>query len=543
VSDTGTGAPQIPNFLDSARTLWRRKLLILLVLVVAVGATAGLDRTRHKQYQSTASIYFLAQGVNSSAGSSSGLSTQQLDTDVALVQSTPVRVAASKILHREAPQLDVQLLGSTQVANLTVQSTNPAFAARAANAYAQAYIQRTQKQFVDAQLASETAVQNQINTLQTQIDAVQAQLGQTASNSTVNALQAQLSGLYQQQSALKSQLSQLQLITAQSSAGAQVVASAVPSSTPSSPKTVRDLGIAAVAGLLVGCGFALLRDSLDDRIRSKVQLEHSTRGLPVVGLIPSISGWRDHKAPYLVGRELPNSPPAEAYRGLRTSIQFMSVDDPIKTLQITSPSARDGKTTTSANFAWIMAESGQRVVLVSCDLRRPRVHEFFELPNKVGFVSVLLGTAELADALLVVEDQPNLMVLPSGPIPPNPSELLSSRKTKQLLAEIGAMADIVILDSAPLLPVTDGAVLSAHADAVLLVVAAERSRRRDVLRATEMMDQINAPIIGTVLNQAAEADSDANYKRGYYNYGYSSRTGAAPKRERERGRHAPDEEG
>ncbi|HVA09726.1 MAG TPA: polysaccharide biosynthesis tyrosine autokinase [Acidimicrobiales bacterium] len=540
MSDTGTGSPQLPNFLDSARTLWRRKLLILLVLVVAVAATFGLDRTRHKEYQSTASVYFLAQGVNSTAVDATSLSTQQLSTDVALVQSTPVRVAASKILGRVAPTLDVQLLGSTQVADLTVQSTSPAFAARAANAYAQAYIERTRKQFVDAQLASEAAVQSQINTLQTQINAVQAQLSQTASNSTQTALQAQLTGLYQQQSALKTQLSQLQLTTAQSSAGAQVVQAAVPTTTPSSPKTVRDLGIAGVAGLLVGCGFALLRDNLDDRIRSKVHLESATRGLPVLGLIPRVSGWRDHKAPYLVGRELPNSPPAEAYRGLRTSIQFMSVDDPIKTLQITSPSARDGKTTTSANFAWIMAESGQRVVLISCDLRRPRVHEFFGLSNSVGFVSVLLGTAELADALVAVEDQPNLLVLPSGPIPPNPSELLSSRKTKQLLAEISAMADIVILDSAPLLPVTDGAVLSAHADAVLLVVAAERSRRRDVLRAAEMMDQINAPIIGTVLNQAPEADSDANYKRGYYNYGYSSRTGGGSKRER--GRHVSDEE-
>ena len=120
----------------------------------------------------------------------------------------------------------------------------------------------------------------------------------------------------------------------------------------------------------------------------------------MLGLIPVIDEWRDRKRPYLVAPDAPKSPPTEAYRGLRTSVQFMALEEPTKVLQITSPSAGDGKTTTSANLAWIMAEAGQRVVLVGCDLRRPRIHEFFGLPNEIGFTSVLLGEAELEDALL-----------------------------------------------------------------------------------------------------------------------------------------------
>ena len=143
----------------------------------------------------------------------------------------------------------------------------------------------------------------------------------------------------------------------------------------------------------MGIGFALLRDNLDDRVRGKVGLEQLVPGIPVLGLIPVINEWHNRKKPFLVAQAHPKSPPTEAYRGLRTSVQFMALANPTKVLQITSPSAGDGKTTTSANIAWIMAEAGQRVVLVSCDLRRPRIHEFFGLQNDVGFTSVLLGEA------------------------------------------------------------------------------------------------------------------------------------------------------
>jgi len=520
VAGTGTGSPVTPSFFDSLGVLWRRKLLILLVLLVAVGATAGIDKSRTKQYQSTATLYFHAQGVSPSSGASTALSTQQLATDLELVQSAPVQAAASKVLGAPVPAVSVSLVGTTQIADLTVQSTDPSFAARAANAYATAYIKQTRDEFVANQLASEASVQSQIDSLQTQINTVQFKLAETPSASTSqSALQSQLTGLYQQQAALKSQLSQLQLTTAQSSSGGQVVSPAVPSATPSSPKIDRDLGIAIVAGLLVGIGFALLRDNLDDRVRGKDQLEQLTPGIPVLGLIPVIDEWRDRKRPYLVAQTHPKSPPTEAYRGLRTSVQFIALDNPTKVLQITSPSAGDGKTTTSANLAWIMAEAGQRVVLVGCDLRRPRIHEFFGLPNDVGFTSVLLGEAELADALLRVPDQSRLQMLPTGPVPPNPSELLSSAKTHEVFKSLKAYADIVVVDSAPVLPVTDAAVLSTHADAILLVVSAGMVKRRDVVRSVEMLNQINAPIVGTVLNRAPESDSYA-----YYHYGYDQRS-------------------
>ncbi len=338
-------------------------------------------------------------------------------------------------------------------------------------------------------------------------------------SSAASTITGQLTGLYSQQAALQQQLNAMQAATSQNSASGQIVQPATVSEKPSSPKKTTDILIGAVAGLLLGLGLALLRDNVDDRVRGKDQLEQLVPGIPVLGLIPVIDEWRDPRRPYLVCQTHTKSPPTEAYRGLRTSIQFMSLENPIKVLQITSPSAGDGKTTTSANLAWIMADAGQRVVLVGCDLRRPRIHEFFGLPNDIGFTSVLLGEAELEDALLRVPNQPRLQMLPTGPVPPNPSELLSRSRTAEVFKSLTAYADIVVVDSAPVLPVTDAAVLSRHSSAILLVVSAGLVKRRDVSRSVAMLKQINAPIVGTVLNRAPETDSYA-----YYHYGYEQRS-------------------
>ena len=234
-----------------------------------------------------------------------------------------------------------------------------------------------------------------------------------------------------------------------------------------------------------------------------------------------VSEWRDKKKPFLVAAEHPKSPPAEAYRGLRTSIQFIGLDRTIKTVQITSPAAADGKTTTSANLAVTMAESGQNVVLVSCDLRRPRIHEFFGLANNFGFTSVLVGDTRLEDALISVPKFGNLTVLPSGPVPPNPSELLGSTKARDVFALLAQAADVVIIDSPPVLPVTDAAVLAGHVDAVVIVAAAQTTTRRDISRSIEVLNRVEAPIVGVVLNGASEADCYVYYRYGdQYGYGY-----------------------
>jgi succinoglycan biosynthesis transport protein ExoP len=170
-----------------------------------------------------------------------------------------------------------------------------------------------------------------------------------------------------------------------------------------------------------------------------------------------------------------------------------------------------------------MAQAGQEVVLIGCDLRRPRIQEFFGLPNDVGFTSVLVGDATLEDALISVPNVDRLTLLPSGPIPPNPSELLGSPRASQVFSMLGKEADLVIIDSPPVLPVTDAAVLAGKVDAVLLVVAAGGTTKREISRSIEALGRVDAAIVGMVLNKAAESDSYAYYRYGY-GYGYGSRS-------------------
>jgi tyrosine-protein kinase len=514
------------GLLDYLRILWRHKLLIAMTVIVTTGAAVGLDHFRTRTYQGTAEVLFTAQGA-SSPSSTSNLSAADVATDIELIGSAPVQAAVAKILHTAAPAVTATEVGATNVAHITVRSPSPDYASAAANAYARAYIQVATQAYVNSQLAAERQIQTQLLGLQTRINTIQ----QTPGSATSPTLQEQLTGLETGLLSFQQQLSQLQTATAQGASAGQLVVPAVPDPVPVSPKRTQDAVIAIGVGLLLGIGLALLRENLDDRVRGKDQLEQLMPGIPVLGVIPVIDHWRDRKRPYLVAQAQPRSPPSEAYRGLRTSVQFMALENPPKVLQITSPSAGDGKTTTSANLAWIMADAGQRVVLIGCDLRQPRIHEFFGLPNDVGFTSVLLGEAELDDALLSVPNQPGLLVVPTGPVPPNPSELLSSARTKQVFENLGAYADMVIVDSAPVLPVTDAAVLSTHADAILLVVYVGMDNSRDVVRSVEILNQINAPIAGIVLNRAPETDSSASY---HYRYEEKSSYKGKPKDHKKR---------
>ena len=184
----------------------------------------------------------------------------------------------------------------------------------------------------------------------------------------------------------------------------------------------------------------------------------------------------------------------------------------VATIQITSPVAGDGKTTTLANLGVAFARAGQQVALVCCDLRRPSLHEFFGLTNDVGFTSVLLGKVPLTAALQEVPEQDRLYVLASGPLPPNPSELLASRRAREVLASLRVEADIVLIDSPPVLPVSDALVIAGLVDLTVLVCAAGRTSAKEATRAIEALAQVDAALAGVILNgEGSESDYGAKY--------------------------------
>jgi capsular exopolysaccharide synthesis family protein len=285
-------------------------------------------------------------------------------------------------------------------------------------------------------------------------------------------------------------------------------------SAPSSPRPKVNLALGLLIGVALGVGAAVLRETLDTTIKGKDDLQRLTGATPlgVIAHDPDVT-----KRPLVVQIEA-QSPRAETFRQLRTNLQFVDVDRPLKTVVLTSASAEEGKSTTACNLAITLAQAGVRTILVEADLRRPRVADYMGLEGAVGLTSVLTGLATLDEAL-----QPwgrNAMwVLASGPLPPNPSEILGSHQMSELLKTLEDRADVIVFDSPPLLPVTDAAVLARQADGAVLVVRHGKTRREQVTRALEALQGVDARLLGTVLNWAPVKGPDADnygYGPGYY---------------------------
>jgi capsular exopolysaccharide synthesis family protein len=530
---------ELRDYLDVVR---RRKWLIAGVTALVVAASLAVSLLQTKVYQATSEVLLqprASEQIFTSDNQSGQRDQNAVPTEIEVMRSRSVEQAVARELGR-APHVTIAAKGQTSVVRISASNTQPAEAAREANTFAGGFIKTRRQQAIDDLLAAGDQVQATIGEIDTQlagldapIEALTAKI-QAAAGDQRRELQAeqdrlradavaQRQALQTQRAGYSAQLSQLQLAgNLTRTGGAQLVSAAVVPSAPIRPTPKRNAILALVVGLLLGVGVAFLRDYLDETIKSKEDLERATGGLTVLGLIPVVAGWKDGDEPQIVAMKAPSSQAAEAYRTLRTSVRFLGLDRPIQLLQLTSATAAEGKTTTLANLAVTMASAGNRVVAVCCDLRRPRLHEFFELENKVGFTSVLVGEETLERALQPVPDQPRLSVLSAGPTPANPAELLSSPRVKALFDELRGSADIVLIDSPPILPVTDGLILSGLVDATIVVATTNRTSRKDLHRTLELLGQMQANVVGSVLNGV---DPSRTYglaygdRSGRYGYG------------------------
>jgi len=280
---------------------------------------------------------------------------------------------------------------------------------------------------------------------------------------------------------------------------------------PSSPNVLRNLALGVALGVLLGVGFALVRSLLDTKIRSDEDVRTLTER-PILGSIAFDEHVPDH--PVIVTDE-PHSSAAEAIRRLRTNIQFIGTGGECKTLVVTSSISGEGKSTTSINLAVSMADAGARVILIDADLRRPSIADYTGVEGRAGLTSILIGRAELEDVTQPWRDT-SLTILPSGPVPPNPSELLGSPAMSELLTKLRSSYDVVLLDTPPLLPVTDAAVLTKMVGGALVVVGADRLHRGQLQESLANLDTAGAHVYGVVVNKVAKRDANG------YGYGYAS---------------------
>jgi capsular exopolysaccharide synthesis family protein len=491
------------------RILRRRKWWVMLLIVLGVGASLGYSLTQAKEYSASAQL--LVQSVNAEVTPDGTQPISQTDvlTELQLVTSAPVRTAVTRKLGK-VYNVTAAEIGQTDVMSVTATAAKPAGAALIANAYATAFVNYQRSVTIANLTAAETQLTQQIASTAAQAKALQANAASAA----------EVSALLTEEAALKVQLAQLQVNGAVvTTAGVQVVTPASAPSSPSSPKPVRDAILGFVLGLLLGIGLAFVAEHLDDTVYLKEEVERLTPGSPVLALVPTVDTWKNKDQAFVVTATEPNSVAGEAYRSLRTSLQFAALDADARLILVTSPSEDEGKSATVANLGVVMATGGERVAIVSCDLRRPRLGQFFGLDESIGMTTMLLGQCTLEEALQPVPGIDGLSMLASGERPSDPTALLGSHQLAGVLDRLSKMFDLVVVDSPPLLPITDAAILAQVVDATLLVLHAGQTRAKDLRRATEVLSLVRATTIGVVLNGVTKSTGYAKpYTYGTYTY-------------------------
>jgi capsular exopolysaccharide synthesis family protein len=434
-----------------------------------------------------------------------------IQTEIQVIEGDAVqrRVQENLALDEPPSPVSASQVGTTDVISISVRDTNAANAQTLADAYAEAYIEVRREQSVAALLSAVREVQVAIDDLEVELDALPEDDVRRAS-------------LVSQLTSFETTLDQLRVDAALRTGGAAVIQPAFLPVSPVEPTPARTAMLATVVGLLIGLGAAFLIEYLDTKVRSEEDLEVAA-GRPVLAVVP-IDPPPDHRP---IALSEPGHESVEAYRGLRTNLQFLGLDRPIRVVQLTSSMAGEGKTTTSTNLAVVLAQAGHRVALVDGDLRRPRIHEIFKIPQSPGLTDLLLGM-DAKDVVNHVEidldGSHRLSVYTSGTVPSNPSEMLSGRRAQKLLAEMGEHYDYVIIDSAPILPVSDSVALAAAVDGVFVVAQADRITDDDVTETVERLERVGAPILGMVLNRA-----DRVTKGGYAYGGYAQARPTKPK--------------
>ena len=456
---------------DYIRILRKSWVLILLLSLVAVGAASTYSIVQTPTYSATSKVFVSTQGTGTTSELVQGnsFSVQRVKTYSDLV-TTPIvllPVIATLELGIPADELAERVTASapldTSIIDITVIDENPVLAADIANATSQ----------------SLTAVVESIETPDV-ADAVSPVKLTRAQEATVPA-------------------------------------------EPVSPNVPLNIALGALVGLALGVGLAVLRETLETRIRNEHDVEHITDAAILGGIV---FDPKAQERPLIVHVD-PRSPRAESFRTLRTNLQYLDVERVDRSFVVTSSIQSEGKSTTAANLAIALADAGNRVLVVDADLRRPKVADYMGLEGAVGLTDVLIGRAELQDVV-----QPwgrgKLFVLPAGHIPPNPSELLGSASMSHLIAEFNRAFDVVIFDAPPLLPVTDAAILAKSVGGAIVVVAAGRTHKNQLKGALSALENVGAPVSGLVLTMLPTKGPDAyGYGRYGYGYGYGTDTPVA----------------
>jgi capsular exopolysaccharide synthesis family protein len=519
---TTTHVSTLRDYLHVAR---RRKWIIAQAAVIVPLAALAFSLNQQAKYQGSAQV-LLSQGPdlsNQITGTSSYTSTpadRVAQTQASLARVPAVAQGAIDASHvamspeRFLSSSSVTVGTNSDILTFDFNHNDPSIAKLLATAYARSYVRY--------RLAYDTAPIN------TALHEVEVQIAKLPTHGALF-------------TKLEDSATQLRTLAALKTANASVVRQA-DGAIQTAPRTKRDVILGLLLGLFLGVGLAFLRETLDTRVRSAEAIGAKLE-LPLLARLPEPPKKIRGDARLAMLAE-PSGPQAEAFRMLRTNVEFASLGKEARVIMVTSATEQEGKSTTIGNLAVAMARSGQHVVLVDLDLRRPYIDRFFDLGNRPGLTQVALGVAQLGEAIVripiggsdsVVSINGNgsgsrslqagaLDVLPSGPIPPDPGEFVGTSRLTEILEHLRSHADIVLIDSPPLLHVGDGLTLSSKVDAVLVVTRMEVMRRQMLTELHRLLDTMPAHKLGFIVTNAeAEEDYESGYGGYYYHRAYGPR--------------------
>jgi succinoglycan biosynthesis transport protein ExoP len=513
--------------------VWKWMWLIVLATGIAAVTSFVWNSRLPKIYQAS-TVLLVGQSLENPNPNSGDLATsQQLAlTYIQIARTQPVLqgVIDALQLKMSADQLgynvNASIIYGTQLIQLSVLDTDPRRAQLIADEYAKQLISQAPSSRDPEEAARNQFGQEQVKEIQQKIQDAQKKIADLQKSITVTSSASEIADKQQQITALQGQINQWQVTYAtllgtlapRASNYLSVVEPAKLPTSPIAPNVPLGVLLASAIGMALALAGAFLIEYLDDTIKSPDDVSQSL-GLSNLGAIANI--WGEEPEARLITAKYPRASHSEAYRALRTNIEAMNLDKPMKTLLVTSPNPKEGKSVTAANLAVVIGLAGVRVLLVDADMRRPQQHKLFRLSNEFGLVNALLHPDAALDSFLQPTETENLWVLTAGPIPPNPAELLGSKRMRDLIDRFKDKFDLIVFDTPPVLPRVDAVVIARYMDGVLLVVDAGHTRRTSAVRAKEALLHSGARILGVSLNRIAHSSY-------YYYYYYSDQDKGKP---------------
>ncbi len=411
-------------------------------------------------------------------------------------------------------RISVSLVTDTQILVITVSDTDPVRATDIANTLTAVFADHVRELYSQRYASSKEGISKRMEEMSAQIDETNNTLVKTFNDSERQQLQVRLNEYTRLYSDMVMTYEQVRLAEAQTSANVVVTEPATPNNFPVSPRTSRNTMLAVVVGMLVAAGVVFAVDMLDDTIKNPEEVRRNFN-IPILGVIARHEITEGKP----ISEAEPRSPVAEAFRSLRTNINFASVDTPLRRILITSPTPKDGKTTISSNLAVVLAQGEKKVVLIDADLRRPQIHHRFGLMNRFGLSDLFVQSAEKIGDALQISSSPRLAIITSGSLPPNPAELLTSKRMGTILELLMKGFDTILIDTPPILTVTDAAALAQSVDGVILVAKPGTTKKSAFKQSIETLKGVKANILGVVLNEVNPSSRKYGY---YYNHYYTN---------------------